>query len=90
MVLAIGLTAAAFMVTIFHLGAGFLLLLAALGDAAFYLLALHAAIALPAAVFGGVLIAASGPRTSDERPQPVQALTLTVSLHCSLWCWSAG
>lgn len=76
--LTVALSAAAFMVTIFHLGAGFLLYLAAPGDAAIWLLPVHVATALPAALFGGALLAASGPRTSDGRPAPQEIATLVL------------
>ena len=60
------LSVGALAVSMFHLGAGSLLVLAALGEHAVWLLPLHVAIALPAALFGGALFASAGPRTADR------------------------
>ena len=75
------LSIGALVVSTFHLGAGFLLVLAALGENAIWLLPLHVAIVLPAALFGGALLASAGPRTPD-RPGILEmaGMTLVVTM----------
>jgi hypothetical protein len=80
------LTGAALFVTAAQAGPGFLLYVAMLGDAAAALLPVHVAIALPAGVFGGALLAGSGPREQEGRVQPTDVITLTlVATLLSAW-----
>ena len=84
--LTFALTGLAFMVTVLRFGAGFLIILAALGEQAVWLLPVHVVFALPAALCGGVLLTAAGPRASMDRPQAREVLTLAVivSMVCVL------
>jgi hypothetical protein len=80
------LTGAALVVTMAQAGPGFLLYVAMLGEAAAALLPVHVAIALPAGVFGGALLAGSGPREQAERVQPAEVVMLTlVATLLSAW-----
>ena len=88
-------TALALLVTASHVGSGFLLYLAMLGGAAVWLLPVHVGLALPAAVFGATMLAASGPRALADRPvaRDVVVLTCFLTLLCVYlvgWVMPAG
>lgn len=80
--LTIVLTGLALMVTAVHLGSDLVWLLALLGGAAAAVLPVHIAVALPAALFGGALLAGSGERSREMRTQPgdIMAFTIVVAL----------
>jgi hypothetical protein len=79
-------TVAALFVTATHVGPGFVLYAAMLGDAIGWLLPVHVAVALPAGVFGGALLAGSGRRDAEGRARPADILTLTlVATLASAW-----
>ena len=89
------MTGAALFVTAAQIGPGFLLYLAMLGEHAVWLLPVHVAVVLPAALFGAALLAASGPGTDDLRTQPSDVIAVTIvasllSLYLVGWMMPAG
>lgn len=79
-------TVGALFATATQVGPGFVLYAAMLGDAIAWLLPVHVAVALPAGVFGGALLAGSGPRDAEARARPMEILRLTlVATLASAW-----